>query len=78
MQHWQGFCRLTHTGYQQIGLRLTPEGLGHGYLADALDWADVISLVSLVEFAKEMANDRLLAEAQQMARRLAGKAEAEM
>ena len=28
---WKRLCSLTHTGYEQIGARLTTTGLGHDY-----------------------------------------------
>jgi hypothetical protein len=52
---------LTHTGYQQIGARLTPEGLGYAYddmeIAEALGCAMGISLAVVGEFAN-LAGDR--------------------
>lgn len=64
-QWWKRLCSLTHTGYQQIGARLTPEGLGYGYdndeIAQALGWADGIGLLAVVAFAG-MAEDHALAQ----------------
>ena len=49
-QSWGRLCSLTHTGYQQIGARFTPQGLGHGYqdseILQALDWADMFGLLT--------------------------------
>jgi hypothetical protein len=45
-QWWSRMCSLTHTGFQQIGARLTPEGLGYGYdeaeMVQGLGWADAL------------------------------------
>ncbi|HXG69774.1 MAG TPA: hypothetical protein VNJ04_04080 [Gemmatimonadaceae bacterium] len=64
-QWWKRLCSLTHTGYQQIGARLTPEGLGYAYdndeIAQALGWADGIGLLAVVAFAG-MAEDHALAQ----------------
>lgn len=49
---WSRLCSLTHTGFQQIGARLTPEGLGQNYqkeeISQALGWADGISLMVVI------------------------------
>ena len=41
-QSWKRLCSYTHTGYQQIGARLTPQGLGYNYqdseILEALHW----------------------------------------
>ena len=52
---WKQLCSYTHTGYQQIGARLTSEGLGYQYqnveLAGALTMADSLCLMCLIHFA---------------------------
>jgi len=52
---WKRLCSYTHTGYQQIGARLTPSGLGYEYdegeILGALNLADSISLMSTIELA---------------------------
>ena len=64
---WSRLCSFTHTGYQQIGARLTPEGLGYDYqdgeILQALEWADGITLMSLMAFAGLTANETLANEA---------------
>jgi hypothetical protein len=51
-QWWSRMCSLTHTGYQQIGARLTAEGLGQAYneteVSQALAWADGVGLLVVV------------------------------
>ena len=63
-QWWKRLCSLTQTGYQQIGARLTSEGLGYDYdndeIAQALGWADGIAILAVVAFAG-MAEDQSLA-----------------
>jgi hypothetical protein len=63
---WKRMCSLTHSGYQQIGARLTPDGLGNNYedseVIEALTWADMITLMAAIEFAGA-ANDEPLAGA---------------
>ena len=67
-QSWKRLCSFTHTGYQQIGARLTPHGVGYGYedseILEALHWADAITLMSVVAFASLTANEPLAREAQ--------------
>jgi hypothetical protein len=52
---WRRLCSYTHTGYQQIGARLTSSGLGYQYdeseILGALNVADSISLMSTIELA---------------------------
>lgn len=63
---WKRLCSFTHTGYQQIGARLTPDGLGYGYtlieVDQALQWADAIALLVVVSFASVMRNDAVAVE----------------
>jgi hypothetical protein len=51
---WPRLCSLTHTGYHQIVVRLTPEGLGYDYdpteVGQALAWADGIGLLVVIAF----------------------------
>ena len=59
-------CSYTHTGYQQIGARLTSEGLGSNYKDEevemALRMSINFSLVTVMQFAA-LANDESLATA---------------
>jgi hypothetical protein len=63
---WKRLCSLTHTGYQQIRARLTPEGLGYAYtdgeIMEALIWADWIVLHAVVAFGNT-AGDESVARA---------------
>lgn len=63
---WKRLCSFTHTGYQQIGARLTPEGLGYGYqdseIVEALVWADGITLMAVVAFANLTSDEALARE----------------
>ena len=51
---WSELCSYTHTGFRQIGARLTTDGLGCGYedsqLCDALLWADSIAIMLAMSF----------------------------
>jgi hypothetical protein len=53
---WKQMCSQTHTGWKQIGARLTPNGLDSDYpesqLIAALWWADSIALLSAVALAQ--------------------------
>lgn len=61
--NWKRLCSLTHTGYQQLGARLTSEGLGYDYtdseIVEALVWADWIALMAVVAFATVAENEHL-------------------
>ena len=63
-ESWKRLCSLTHTGYQQIGARFTPEGLGYAYqeseILYALHWADTFALLVVVAFAN-LTENKLLA-----------------
>lgn len=52
---WKRLCSYTHTGYMQIGARLTQGGLGYEYadteILGALAVADSIALMSTIELA---------------------------
>ena len=65
-QSWKRLCSYTHTGYQQIGARLTPQGLGCNYqcseILEALRWADMIALAAVASVAIEAKNDPLAQE----------------
>jgi hypothetical protein len=55
-QHWwQTLCSYTRTGYQQIGARLTSEGLGSNYKTEevemALTMSSNLSLLTVMQFA---------------------------
>lgn len=60
---WRRLCSYTHTGYQQIGARLTSSGLGYEYgeseILGALTLVDSISLMSMIEFAGLAKDERL-------------------
>ena len=62
-ESWKRLCSLTHTGYQQIGARFTPEGLGYAYqeseILYALHWADTLALLVVVAFANLTENKPL-------------------
>ena len=66
-QSWKRLCSFTHTGYQQIGARLTPQGLGYDYqdseILQALEWADMFRLLAVGAFATLTANEPLAREA---------------
>ena len=65
-QWWKALCSYTHTGYQQIGARLTSEGLGSNYKDEevemALKMSSNFSLVTVMQFAA-LASDESLAKA---------------
>ena len=65
-QSWSRWCSFTHTGYQQIGARLTPQGLGYGYqdseILQALEWADMLRLLAVGAFATLNENEPLARE----------------
>ena len=73
-QSWKRLCSFTHTGYQQIGARLTPQGLGYDYqdseILEALHWADMLTLLAVVAFAEWTANEPLAREALVQLRRI--------
>ena len=52
-QWWNTLCSYTHTGYQQIGARLTSEGLGSNYKDEevemALKMSSNFSLVTVMQ-----------------------------
>lgn len=52
---WKRLCSYTHTGYMQIGARLTPEGLGYCYeeleITGVLRVADSIALATTIVLA---------------------------
>ena len=66
-QTWKRLCSFTHTGYQQIGARFTPKGLGYAYqeseILYALHWADMLTLLVVVAFANLTENELLAREA---------------
>ena len=63
-QWWNTLCSYTHTGYQQIGARLTSEGLRSNYKDEevemALKMSSNFSLVTVMQFAA-LAKDESLA-----------------
>ena len=60
---WPTLCSYTHTGYQQIGARLSPEGLKSNYKLDEIQQAlcrsDMIQLVSAIELANAAGEEAL-------------------
>lgn len=64
---WKRLCSLTHTGFRQIGARLTAEGLGSRYeraeLLQALSWANTLGLLSAEAFAYLLQDERMGREA---------------
>ena len=71
---WRELCSYTHTGFRQIGARLTADGLGYGYkdsqLHDALLWADSVAIMSTMSFAYLAKNEILSDEAQERLNRI--------
>lgn len=53
---WSRLCSYTHTGYQQIGARLTANGLGAAYHDDELRSALAVASVSAVISAASLAS----------------------
>ena len=57
---WKRLCSYTHTGYQQIGGRLTMEGVGYDYshseMVEPLIWADWIAVLIMNAFARVAEN----------------------
>jgi hypothetical protein len=62
-QWWKRLCSYTHTGYQQIGARLTMGGIGYDYsdaeMVEPLMWADWVALLITSAFAKVAENRSL-------------------
>ena len=60
---WSTLCSYTHTGFQQIGARLSSDGLRSNYRLDevqqALRSSDMIQLASAAELAVAAGNERL-------------------
>ncbi len=75
-ESWKKLCSFTHTGFQQIGARLTPQGIGYAYkeseILGALHWADTLALLAVVTFAELTANEPLTREASDQLRRIEG------
>ena len=65
-QSWKILCSFTHTGYQQIGARITPQGIGYDYqdseILGALLWADMFALAAVGAFADVTENEPLAQE----------------
>lgn len=72
---WGHLNSLTHTGYQQIGARLSAAGIGSRFeesqVLDALNWADALSILAVVGFAKLAKNESLACAALERARLVA-------
>ena len=62
-ESWAILCSYTHTGFQQIGARLTPDGLRSNYRLDevqqGLRSSDLIQLASAVELAVAAGDEQL-------------------
>jgi hypothetical protein len=60
---WGPFNSLTHTGYQQIGPRLSPSEVGSFFtdkqVREVLWWAESIAILSALEFAILAGDDEL-------------------
>ena len=60
---WRTLCSYTHTGFQQIGARLSPDGLGSNYRLDevqqVLHSSEMIQLASATELAVAAGNTSL-------------------
>lgn len=74
---WKELNSLTHTGYQQIGPRLSKEGIG-SYFDDAqirvaLNWAEALAILCVVAFAGLAKDDQLALAALERARCVAAK-----
>ena len=71
---WSRLCSYTHTGYQQIGARLTPVGLGYDYkdeeVVDALTLANNVVLLAVIEFAQLADSEALARQAMERLRAL--------
>jgi hypothetical protein len=65
-QSWKQLCSFTHTGYRQIGARLSAEGIGSYYsneeITEALLWADIITLNAVLAFANLRHDEPLIQE----------------
>jgi hypothetical protein len=64
---WARFCSYTHTGFQQIGARLTPNGVDEAFepeeIAQALSLSSICSLAAVVQIASAGENRDLVLEA---------------
>ena len=62
-QSWNYLCSYIHSGFHQIGARLSADGLRSNYrlheLQQALSWSDVIQLASAFELADAVNNESL-------------------
>ena len=69
---WALLNSLTHTGYLQIGARLSAAGIGsnfeEGQVRDALNWADALAILAVVGFAEIAKNETLARAALERAR----------
>lgn len=65
--NWSALCSFTHTGYLQIGARLTPAGLGYDHperdLVQALGWADFVATLVVGDFANLAGQAAIVSEA---------------
>ena len=73
---WKPLNSLTHTGYQQIGPRLSKDGIGSYFDDDqirvALNWAEALAILCTVAFAGLAKDDQLALAALERARSVAG------
>ena len=69
---WKRLNSLTHTGNQQIGPRLSKDGIGSYFDDDqirvALNWAETLAILSAVAFAGLAKDDQLALDALERAR----------
>jgi len=65
-EQWTRLNSYTHTGFQQIGARLVPGGVGYNYskeeLVWVLQWADMVALSSASSFANLAEDEGLASE----------------
>jgi hypothetical protein len=73
---WDRLCSLTHTGFRQIGARLTSTGLAQNYreeeIAQALGWADGIGLQTVAALSLLAGDEARARLAQERMRSIAG------
>jgi hypothetical protein len=73
---WVQLNSLTHTGYRQIGARLSAAGIGSNFdesqVVDALNWADSLGVLAVGGFAAIAKNEPLALASLERARSVAG------
>jgi hypothetical protein len=72
---WKPLNSLTHTGYQQIGPRLSKDGIGSFFddaqIRAALNWAEALTILCAVAFAGLAKDDQLALAALERSRSVA-------